>query len=176
MEDNLRQAWRDTANSLESSDSNDLRNVIYNNNTALDRLAQRYKRFATLSLCCIFMSVAFMNSHIFPNAGLWLPISMMVYFMTASIMDWWLYYGIKSIDCQKMTVVEVVKKAYFYRKRHFQFMAILFPLMIALFCGFVYVADGDRYIILGIALGGAVGLVLGFVQLMRFLSDYRSLK
>lgn len=171
MEEDLKQAWRDTNNALCSSPME-----LKKQSTTLDKLAQRYKRFACLSLCCIILSASFINPNILSRTGLWLPIIMIIYFMTASLMDWWLYYGIKSIDCISMSVSDVIEKAYFFRKRHFLFIAILFPIMIVVFSGLIYAAGGDKYLILGMVAGGAVGLVIGFRQFLCFLRDYRSLK
>ncbi len=54
----------------------------------------------------------------------------MLYCVIASVMDRWLYKGISRIDVATMPVSEVCRLAFYYRKKHFQFMAILIPLAV----------------------------------------------
>ncbi len=90
-------------------------------------------------------------------------------------MDWWLYYGIGSIDCVRMSVREVSEKAMFYRKRHLQFVMILIPFALILFGWLAYVNSGDIYLLAGMAAGAFFGLAIGLYHLSQFLRDYKTL-
>ena len=88
-------------------------------------------------------------------------------------MDYWLYQGIRSIDCSTMTVSEVSRRALFYRKRHLQFIAILLPIAFIWIGMLVYYINYNKYFIWGIVIGGIIVFDVGFRQLLAFLADYR---
>ena len=175
----MKLAWRDTARSLNSSSPTDetLEQIrIGKQSTSLDRLGARYFRFMMMSAVCTILSVSFMLAPWpLPYNPIWLSLAFMVYFLTASLMDYWLYRGIGSIDCLRMPVSQVVRKALYYRKRHLQFIACLLPMVIgvifllALYCNF------DRSTLLGMIIGGAFGFAVGLYQLREFMRDYRKI-
>lgn len=175
----LKSAWRDTARGLGASSPSEetLEKIrIGKQSTSLDRLGARYFRFVVLGLFCAVLSFSFMLSSIFRAYNpIWLTLAFMTYFLTCATMDFWLYRGVGSIDCLRMPVSEVIKKALYYRKRHLQFVLILLPLaigvcfLLALYCHF------DSTIVLGMIVGGATGLAIGLFQLREFMQDYRSI-
>lgn len=129
--EDMKSAWRDTTRSL-SSESKGIKTAGDMRHgtplTSLERLQKRYRLFAIAGMTACPTSLIFLNQRIFPhNNGIWLAIAFAVYFITCFTMDWWLYYGIGSIDCVRMSVREVSEKAMFYRKRHLQFVMILIP-------------------------------------------------
>lgn len=173
MENNFKKIWQDVK--FNPADNNNIENMIDDGKkTALQNLARRYQIFSNISLAMIFCSVGMTNIPILEtNNHVWLTIAFALYFLTASVMDRWLYRGITSIDCATMNVNAVVGKALFYRKRHFQFMAVLLPMALSLVGILAWILTYDVYMLLSIAGGFIIGLAIGFRQLIEFMSDYR---
>ena len=144
--------------------------------TALENLAHRYKRFSILGLVMIPVSLCYANVDLFPHPyNIIISIGMMIYFALCSILDLWLYRGIKSIDIYSESVVDVSRKARFYRRRHLQFIAILIvPLIILLSLMFICNIK-DIYILISMIAGLLVGLIIGLFALSRFMNEYKNL-
>ena len=90
--------------------------------TALEKLGREYRRFSMVALIMTIASLFFFN---FPWLEMpWkvvIPVLFISFFATASTMDHWLANGIRSIDCSRMSVREVIDRSLFYRRRHHQF-------------------------------------------------------
>lgn len=147
--------------------------------TALQRLADRYKWFSNMALpMMLLMPFVVLNNVLYTAPWGWKltwSIFAASYFALCSIMDRWLYHGIKSIDCATMTVNEVSAKAMFYRKRHLQFIIILLPMAIVVIGSMSLLVDMNIYFMYGIIIGGVTGLALGLRQFLKFMSDYRTI-
>ncbi len=147
-----------------------------NRKTALENLVYRYRRFAIFGTICTFVMPTLFLGHLFPvESRTALYISYAAYFATAACMDWWLMYGIRSINVLNMPVTEVTRLVLFYRKWHHRFMAILLPFAAALFTLLIFSLGGDSPAVAGAIAGGIVGLVAGVIQYRRFMRDYREL-
>lgn len=144
--------------------------------TALQRLAKRYRVFSTISATAICLSLLLMKLD-FVESGMRPVIALAfgAYFFTASVMDLWLSNGISKIDCINMTVHEVICKALFYRKRHFQFMAVLLPAALAVIGLLAWQTTDNVYILACMAIGFLLGLALGLKEFYRFMADYRDI-
>ena len=176
--DELRRAWKEGFRAASSHDYDELIDINNSNQrkTALENLAERYKRFAILGTAMILVSTCYLNAHIFPEPyNIILACGMMVYFAIAAMMDWWLYRGVKSIDIYRESVSEVSRRARYYRRRHLQFMAVLVPIMIALLVVMFTATISNRYMTAGLIAGALFGLVIGLFALTRFMDEYRSL-
>lgn len=176
--DNLKKDWQDT-NVVIQNESNSYERIINGKRrTALENLAERYKRFSIMGIILIFLSASYMfNPNIFPGNLRWrigIGIAFAIYALIASVMDRWLYNGIRSIDVVSMPVKEVIGKALFYKKRHLQFIAILLPFVLAIVGAFAWKGD-NLYFRLGILVGFIAGVAIGIFQLMNFLADYRAI-
>ena len=176
--DNLRKDWQD-ANVAIRSESDSYESIVNGKRkTALQNLADRYKRFSVMGIILILLSMSYMfNPNIFPGNMSWrigLSIAFALYALTASVMDRWLYNGIRSIDVVTMPVREVIGKALFYKKRHLQFIAVLLPFVLAIIGAFAWKGD-NIYFRLGILIGFIAGTAMGIFHLMNFLSDYRTI-
>ncbi len=176
--DNLRKDWQDANVAIQSqSNSHD---IIINGKrrTALENLADRYRRFSNMALALILLSFSWaLNPDMFPDnyrLRIAVSVSFAVYALIASVMDRWLYNGVRSIDVVNMPVSEVIRKALFYRKRHLQFIAILLPSVLAII-GFIAWSMDNFYFRLGILIGFIAGTALGLRQLFAFLADYRAI-
>lgn len=176
MENELRRCWRDTT--FRNSDNPTDTDRRY---TALQKLALHYRRFSNIALLFIPMlplSLGNVMRHMDAELN-WMAIALilfgMVYFLTCSLMDRWLYRGISSIDVAEMPVVEVCRLAFHYRKKHLQFIAILIPFAVIFLGGMVSIFYTDIYLIWGLAIGAVLGLILGIHQFRIFMSEYRDI-
>ncbi|MDE5807887.1 MAG: hypothetical protein K2H76_07190 [Muribaculaceae bacterium] len=144
--------------------------------TALERLATKYRRFSTMGFVMAIVSVFWMFSptHLADTSLKFvMSIVLMLYFATCSSIDWWLYRGVSSINCFDMSVSEVVSKALYYRKKHLQSIMFLIPFAVVVFGVMIYSFNADRFIIYGMAAGLILGLALGYRQFREFMDEYK---
>lgn len=177
MEDNIKKTWQSTRVNLASDDAslNDI--MSGKRKTALESLAKRYCWFSNMALLFLcFIPLNIMNMPIYSdtNSKILIIVIFGSFFLISSIMDRWLYLGVKSIDIVRMSVSEVVEKARYYRKWHIRFIFILLPIALACLALLAYLAD-DIYLRLGMIAGFLAGVALGIRQLMNFLADYKAL-
>lgn len=146
--------------------------------TALERLADRYRRFYTIALIMIPTSfMIFSNSHLLPELRnrVLIGVVFSIYFLTSFLMDRYLYHGVREIDCYSMTVNEVASRALKLRRFHLRCMAILLPVALAMVGLALYMFSFDFYFILGVGAGAFVGGLIGFFQYKEFMKEYRTL-
>lgn len=176
--DNLRKDWQNANVSLSGNSSAYDSIISGKRRTALDNLAERYRRFSNIGFILILLSATWMfNPSMFPGnhtMRIVVSVSFAVYALIASVMDRWLYQGIRSIDVVTMPVSEVIRKALFYRKRHLQFIAILLPIVLSIIGVMAWSMD-NFYFRLGILVGFIAGTAIGLRQLFAFLADYRTI-
>lgn len=96
-------------------------------------------------------------------------------FATASTMDHWLANGIRSIDCSRMSVREVIDRSLFYRRSHHQFMMILIPYAAIVLGCLGWASRADVYMLMGMGAGFLVGLAIGIRKYMDFMAYYRDI-
>lgn len=176
MDNNIYNCWRDLRFRYTSDNTGNLSDITDGRRrSSLQSLAQRYRRFSNIALVMIPWSILMWVNPSFriPYKGI-IMIIWCIYFAIASGMDRWLYYGIKSIDCAKMPIVEVARKTRLYRRRHLQFIAILLPIAGIIVGAFIYYSD-NIYMTASIIVGGILGAAIGYRQLLAFLADYRQL-
>lgn len=176
--DNIRRAWTSMGHSLSNLTPNDIpTDKLSNMKTALDRLAEKYKRFSILALVMIIASsLLFSRDELLGRPwNIYLPIAYGCYFCICSVIDQWLYNGIRSINPLTMTITEVAQKAMFYKKRHIQSIFLLLPMAAAVIIATACAFSFDSYLLIGMITGGLIGVALGVMQLCRFLAYYRDL-
>lgn len=176
----LAREWRQLSDNIDRIDPDKTKQNMHNVNlrrqTALQRLAIRYRRFSIMALCCTPMAMAFLNSSVFtgPNR-VYIFLFYIIVMLSAAAYDWWLYRKISSISVAEMPVIEVLHKAWMCRKRHLQFIAYFLPVDI-LFIGMMFtLSDGSISFLCGIIAGTVVGLIIGLKNLRRFMADYREI-
>ncbi len=146
--------------------------------TALDRLAERYRRFSRLGLIMAIACALWMVADLqFPDPRMKYVTSIVfvIYFLTCSVIDNHLYHDISSIDCYTMSVSEVIAKALACRKKHLQSMILLIPFAILVAGVLAYSFISEPYMLYGMAAGFVVGLIIGLQQFRRFMAEYRTL-
>lgn len=139
--------------------------------SAQERLVRRYRMFALIGLLmCPVVGILYRN--IMPL----LPRVMFAgFFLVASMMDFYLWKGVKSINCSTMGVATVAEKARFYRKMHHVFMAVLVVLMVPVLGTLVRAFAGDEYMIWGMVAGGVLGFAIGVRMYLNMMREYRTL-
>lgn len=176
--DNIQQNWQQT--DIDITTSSSYRDFIVSGRqkTALQNLAARYRRFSVIGGIVILIGVSYcFNDNIFPGDPLFRIIfgaAFALFGMVASLIDQWLYLGIRSIDVNTMSVKQVIDKALLYRKRHLQTVAVLFPSALALISFMVWKMH-NLFFLSGAVAGFIVGLAIGLRQLLNFLADYRAI-
>lgn len=181
--ENIRRTWEEMGERLENrdesgSDHGNSDYGRYRRETALEKLKRKYLTFSTMALIFIFVwPCSLFNLRDLVGDWLWpLLIIFSLYFAVCSAMDYWLYKGIGTIDCYTMTVKDVIEKAYYYRKMHLRFIAILLPIAFICIGSLGWVMREEPYIIAGMLFGGILGFVLGYRQYLDFMSEYRRLR
>lgn len=144
--------------------------------TALEKLVREYKWFSIMGLVMTIASLFFFN---FPWLEMpWkvvIPVLFISFFATASTMDHWLANGIRSIDCSRMSVREVIDRSLFYRRSHHQFMMILIPYAAIVLGCLGWASRADIYMLMGMGAGFLVGLAIGVRKYMDFMAYYRDI-
>lgn len=144
--------------------------------TALERLAAKYRRFSTMSLVMTILSCFWMFSPAHFSSGdmkYIVAIVMMAYFATCSLIDFGLYRGVSSINCFEMPVNEVISRARYYRKQHLLSMIFLIPFALLVFGVMVYAFNADKYLIYSMCAGLIVGLLIGYRKFREFMDEYK---
>ncbi|MDE6023311.1 MAG: hypothetical protein K2G13_07395 [Muribaculaceae bacterium] len=177
MEDNIKKTWQSARVNI-ASDNASLDNIMGGKRkTALESLARRYRWFSNMAWLFLSLTpVSIMNMHIYsdPNSQILIMVLFGSFFLICSIMDRWLYLGIRRIDIVGMSVWEVMEKAQYYRKWHIRFIFILLPFALTCLALLAYLAD-DIYLRLGMLAGFLFGVALGVRHLLNFLADYKAL-
>lgn len=176
MDDDMKKTWRDMR--MCPGNGNNY-NDIFNGRrrTALQRLAERYRRFSNLALAMLMWCPLMLSRHLFPlTERIWVVALMAVFLVTASVMDRWLYHGIRGIDCSTMTVSEVVRLAVFYRRRHIQFVMILLPMVLSWIGLMAWLMLDDVYFVWGMVTGLLIGSAVGLRKFFDFMADYRDIR
>lgn len=177
-DERIKQNWHQGRRALRSSlpEGRELETLI-NRRTALERLAERYRRFMRLAFVFAPVSLSWTLNPLFE--GPWqipFAVYMVVYFLVAAMMDRSLLRGISAIDVFNMPFSEVVDKALECRKRHLRYMAVTLPMALVMIGFLGWLFSGEEALLLGMVLGAAVGFSIGLYQLFRFMGDYRSLR
>lgn len=138
--------------------------------SARDRLMRRYRMMFS-ALAPIGIGCALSTRSFFPWWGI---VAILVFFLVAASMDYYLYRGIRSIDLSVDGVEKVAEKARFFRRRHHLFQLILLPLAIVVVSIYfsTFREEAMRWgLYAGLAFGAVVGLAI-YIQMMR---DYKSM-
>lgn len=138
--------------------------------SARERLMRRYRMIALtlapVGIVCQLPMVRFLP--------LWSIALNVVYFLTAALMDWYLYRGVKGIDLSESGVEEVASQARFYRRRHHQFQIILIPVAVVLL-GVYFTSFTETAFVWGMVVGAVIGLLAGLKMYLDMMGDYRTM-
>lgn len=173
--ENLRETWNQSRDSF--SDYDNRCDVSLKTHTTLDRLADRYKRFAIVSGLMIIMTPCWIMRLIQATSEfkLLLVILYAVYFLIAGSIDLWLYGRIKGLDISSAPVKIIIEQTRRCRKVHLRSMIVLIPFAIVVVACTMWAFREEIYAIYGMICGIALGLLLGFLAFQKFMADYKTL-
>lgn len=177
-QEEIRKTWQEAATRFYQPSPDELETIYRRKKeTALEKLAKKYKRFSILGATMVIVSACYLlpNSIIPHHMKIRVALAFMIYFAICGVMDGWLYKGITSINCLTMTVKEVAEKAMHYRKIHLIFIAITFPLAVGVVGSLLYAAGFDIYLTMGVVSGAVIGLIIGYRNYLEFMAEYRKL-
>lgn len=137
--------------------------------TSLQRLADRYRRFAWLALLMIPLNLP----TLYRLQSLWLGLGFALIMAAASIMDFYLLERITATDLTHMPVRDVLFRIMDCRKKHMTFVFLAIPCVFLWIFALVYLYRPDEYFVIGVLSGGSIGLLIGSRVLYQFLRDYR---
>ena len=174
MEQELKNCWRNCRFNINGGNGN-------RRMTALQQMIERYNRFSRVAFLMVLFSPAYffllLRNNTTASLGQTMAMAafLIIYFLLAGAMDRWLAHGLSAINLAEMSVAEVCRRAFFYRKRHFQFMAVLIPMCLILLGWLVWLFSGNDFFLYGLATGAVIGAAVGVTALRRFLREYRDL-
>lgn len=137
--------------------------------TSIQRLADRYRRFAWLALLMIALNM----STLYRLQSLWLGVGFVLIMLASSAMDFYLLDRITSTDLTRMSVRDVLFRIMDCRKKHLTFVAFVMPCAFLWCLALVYLHRLDNYFVIGAVSGAIIGAFIGWRVLSRFLRDYR---
>lgn len=180
-EDNMKRVWRDSG-ALENKGSL-LRTaaseqILYNGRkTALMRLADRYTKFYRISLVfTVITPCMFAGTVRYGGSMPYIWLAFTLYFLTAAVIDWHLSRKVAGIRVDAMPTSEVIRRAMGCRKLHLQSMMFLLPFAIAVITLLAWSMDFETYFVISLLAGFVVGVVIGVMQFIDFMRDYRSIR
>lgn len=183
-DDELKNMWKDMNRRLERLETQieDEGRLVSRKDmrTTQQTLAGRYKRFMVLGACMAivfplmilqprFMDVKDMTWHIVA------AILFFIYYVTASFFDGYLRDGVVSINLASTPTDIVAREMRRLKKIHHRSMMILFPMAVVVLGYFIYPFLHQEFVLLGVAVGGTVGLLLGLRVYFKMMAEYREL-
>lgn len=176
MEEEIKKCWVGASFNTGDQGSKDPKRY-----TALQSLEERYKRFSIFGLIYAFLCPLLLVK-LLPK---WSNISQLslslflaytfIYFFAASLIDRWLAKGISKINLTEMTVSEVCKRAYYYRKKHLQAVMVLLPMAIVLVGWMILILADTKYFVYGVFSGIGIGSVVGIINFRKFMQEYKDI-
>lgn len=163
--DEIKSRWQSAQRTINPQNEFDNRRK-----TSLQRLADRYRRFALLALLLIGLNM----SALYRFCPVEFIIGFVLIMLASSAMDFYLMHRISSIDLSRMPVHDVLQRIMDCRKRHLAFVVVAVPCAFFWCFGLAYVYRLDKYILIGVLSGCVIGFAIGIRILLRFLEDYRS--
>lgn len=181
--DDMKHCWQDANAPLADMADDTLRlsrRALLRRGSAQDKLAAQYRRMVVLSVAGLALWLFWVFSMDFLGwARPWLAGAAALFFITAGVMDFYLYRAVRRIDVASWPVSAVALEGRRLLGLHKIFILVLLPLAIGLVFFMVYSldvpADERLGILWGVGVGGAIGLAIGIVILLRFLRLYRTL-
>lgn len=169
--DEMKQCWQQLGSNPEYDSSRLIDRVTSGRITsARERLMRRYRMmFSVICPIGIFASIP-----LWRELSWWQTACIILFFLVAGGMDWWLYRGIKGIDFATEGVQSVADKARYYRKRHWIFQAVLTPCAAGLLMIYFSLSD-EEYYRAGMWVGLALGLAFGLGVWLQMMRDYKKM-
>lgn len=143
-----------------------------------EKLVRKYRIFIALACIMIiyFYGFIFFNPLVNEKYRLLTTIYMICFFALCAAVDSYLLYKVKEIDIYGSNVREITRIAANNWKIHKIFLMVGMPLAIGAIVLMALALNANEFVSLGMVVGGVVGFLIGFKQLMRFREYYRLLQ
>lgn len=179
---NMKTLWQELSlrvSSLEEENRLLARKVLNQNfKTAREKLVRKYTFFSCLSLFMIIYMIFFVGLNPLGEEKyrLLTLIYMGCFFIFEGSVDLYLRYKLKNLDIYAANIKEIVSQAKQNWKLHKISVCIGLPLAIGAIIILGLFMGADIYAIYGLIIGGIIGLIIGFRQLLSFRETYRLLE
>lgn len=146
--------------------------------SAKEKLISKYKKFIFLEgimILWVWLFIGFNEEVVEKYRGITL-IYWTLFFILEIGIDYYLMEKIKEIDIYTSSIRKISEQA--ARNWRIHKIAIIFgiPLAFGAIILFGLAMNANTFMIYGMIVGGLVGLLIGFLQLRRFMTYYRQLK
>ena len=143
-----------------------------------ERLIRKYRVF--IALACVMIiyiyCLVFLNPLVVDKYKMFATIYMMCFFARCAGVDSYLLYKVKGLDIYGSNIREITRVASLNWKIHKIFLIAGIPLAIGALVVMALALDANEFVYLGMIVGGIVGFLIGFRQLMKFRDYYRLLQ
>ena len=178
----MKEMWVDLNNrltSLEEENRRFAKRIMedkYRN--AQEKLIRKYRIFIIIASVMMIYSfcIVYLNPLVNDKYRLVTTIYWIAFFAIEIGLDSYLLYKVKDIDLYEANVREITIMAKNNWKFHKIGVIIGLPLAFGAIILLALAMDADSFMILGMLVGGIVGFLIGFRQLMRFRDYYRLLQ
>lgn len=175
MEEDLKRKWKETR--FNNPGINQMESVVNGKrHTALQRLADRYKRFSIVGVLLSAYSICLMFNHIFPEQSrLYIGILFLFGTSVSATVDYNLYKRVKRLNVAEMNTSEIIREIYSVRKIHLLYLFFGIPWAATTIGYIAYCCAENAYLMWGILCGTIIGLCIGIYNLLQFLHDFREI-
>lgn len=164
---------------LEEENRRLAREVITNKyKSCQERLARKYFTFICVALIMIIYVVFIvLYNPMVDDAFRWATfIYWTAFFLFEAGVDFYLMIKVRAIDVYNSSVSEISRQAQRNWKIHKIAVFIGLPLAIGACILFGFALQADKFVILGMIVGGVVGLLIGIRQLIKFMTFYKEMQ
>lgn len=143
-----------------------------------EKLVRKYKIFIAVACIMIIYIYCFLffNPLVNEKYRLLATIYMICFFALCAAVDSYLMYKIKELDIYNSNVRDITRIAAKNWKIHKIFLVTGLPLAIGAIVLLALALNANEFVYLGMIVGGIVGFLIGFKQLMKFRDYYRLLQ
>lgn len=177
----IKDMWKDLNARLSvlEAENRRLMNIVKNDKlkSIRQRLISRYRKFIILALCSAFVFPGFilLNPLIIEKFRLVTAIYWCFFMLLGAGVDTYLLYNVKDMDIYNGSVSQISKIAIRNRKIHKLWIIFGLPLAFIAVLLWGFAMDADKFVILGMIIGGLAGGVIGATQLRKIMYDYKKL-
>lgn len=143
-----------------------------------EKLMRKYSLFIGIEIIMIFFMIPLIMGNPFVVEKYRWPclIYWTVFFLFEIAVDLYLRQRVREMDIYNSTVREISSRAAQNWKIHKLGIIIGLPLAFGAVIMYGLLIDGDKFVILGMIVGGVVGFIIGMGQLFKFRQYYRFLQ
>lgn len=178
----LKEMWKEInmrLGNLEEENKRLARRVMTSNyKSAKNRLISKYCGFIVLEgvMTVVMFLFFYFNPELNESYRLPALIYWTLFFLGEVIVDTYLMLKVRSMDIYNSSIQEISETAAANWRIHKIAIIIGLPVAIGAAILFALAADANQYVIGGMIVGGFIGLIIGWYQLMKFMKYYHLLQ